>query len=576
MKEDIERIAKNPDELKSAEGRYNLINKINSLNYGKIAELNANVANLTEYNKNVADMKRKNEYNGSWDDVNPANYDTLSQGMLGTTAPQAFRSMHDIVKPFTANLKADYLGKKGAPAFMYWKGISGDKIASTVQANMSSIMSDPAAAYHMRDIKRNIEAATGKPATNEQIMQEFVAQATMSQADYATQEAVLDHAALSIHLKSLSGNNNNGTVSPMAAMRASINEDVKRRMRNSEFFGNGSAYADNMGQYQKEVEKLQSDANKAAESLNKQYIDAKKAGNKELMAELVEKDKKLTAEYAKRMGEYSALGTKAQEQAFKAAFEDTYGTSIDGVKRSNVDPKRYDEASKNLLNQFSGNAPIPLVERVLDNVAVGTKLTVNKGESNSEDIHAWKVSSSSKLILPQELAEDLMGKKEHISLGPWLNGGVGVPTNQDNDVFGDAWRAGKIKGISIVPDGQAVPYIDRTGQPVQAMKVKVYVPDSEFYGSAGMNRGSWLSGKNSPIDSRNDQLKWSLGAETKNINGEKYRIFDAYYPVEPSAMNDVYFDAQTINKDLFNKTATRDENVYGSLGLNFNYLNTGE
>ncbi|KAA6379415.1 MAG: hypothetical protein EZS28_025058, partial [Streblomastix strix] len=540
MRDDIERMANNPDELKSSEGRYKLINKINSLDYGTLSRLEGNKVNLQKYLDNVADLKKKNEYNESWDDVDIASYDS-SKGMLGTTSPQNFVSIHDIVKPYTANLKESYLGTKGAPAFSYWEGIDGKAIANTVNSSMESILEHPAARYHLRDIKRSM----GEKATDQDVYNEFIRQAQASQADYAHVKPVLDRASLAIFLKNQTNKGDNDTVSAMSAFNTSINSDVKRRMQASPFFGSG-AYADAMSAYEKEVTGLQTTVGKLGEDLAAKYKAAEKAGNKEAMAKLTADADKLSREYTKRMMDFGAQAKKAQEEAFKERLADAYGANPDNVTRANVNGPKWLTASSNMIDEFSGDAPLDLTKRILDNTAIRTDLKVKNGAN----VPAWGIDNSSKVILPQDLVSTLIGKKDVISTQGWFNNlGLSEATNQEKDVVAETWKNGGFKGLYISPKGTAMPYVDRTGQPVKALKVDVYVPYAEFWRN-NINNGVWISGGISPIDSRNDRLKHDLGGRKIEVNGEDTWVFEAYYPLTESAISNSLIDVDK-NKEMY-------------------------
>jgi hypothetical protein len=317
----------------------------------------------------------------------------------------------------------------------------------------------------------------------------------------------------------------------MDLLTASINNDVANRMKANKFFNSG-AYVEGMTGYSKGVNELQESVSKAAEELNKQYVAAAKSGNQDAISALVAKKDSLSSAYNNRMGELSKVATQVQENAFRDVFKEKYGADFSSLTKANVNAKRYGEVVRDIADEFSGHAPLDLIKPMLSRDAIETDIKIGEKES-ADRINVWKIGTSGNVMLPQEFTGALLGAKEDFTIGTYKEGLISKSNDMDQakGEFTKIWKSGAVRDVAIRPLGKAVSFVDRNGQPTQAVKAEAYIPVSSF-SEANIRSGSWL-----PFtESRNDAIKKAFGAKiVKSPNGE-YAVFDVYYPLTESVI----------------------------------------
>lgn len=160
-----EQYARNPELLKTPEGRSSIYNLINSLPYEELSALKNSRNNMLKRQEMNMKLAAEGKYNPLWHDVDFTNYDTLSSsGIFNDLSPLAYKSEVDLVKPYVDNLKDGYLySQEGYDYF----GVSPDTTDQQVRNNISAIYNTPEAQMH-------IKALMKQGLTEEEANQQFV------------------------------------------------------------------------------------------------------------------------------------------------------------------------------------------------------------------------------------------------------------------------------------------------------------------------------------------------------------------------------------------------------------------
>lgn len=197
-----EQYAKNPELLKTPEGRSSIYNLINNLPYDELNALKSSRDNMLKRQEMNMRLVAEDKYNPLWHDVDFANYDTLSgSGIFNDISPLAYKSEVDLVKPYVDNLKPSYLRSEG---IFDVRGISTNTTDKMVQQNWSSIYNTPQAQEHIRQLQK-------QGLTREQAEQRFAGTIINAAREFAWEDKTVNPYSL----KSLSGGNGSQTPSPI-------------------------------------------------------------------------------------------------------------------------------------------------------------------------------------------------------------------------------------------------------------------------------------------------------------------------------------------------------------------------
>lgn len=195
-----EQYAKNPELLKTPEGRSSIYNLINNLPYDELNALKSSRDNMLKRQEMNMRLVAEDKYNPLWHDVDFANYDTLSgSGIFNDISPLAYKSEVDLVKPYVDNLKPSYLRSEG---IFDVRGISTDTTDKMVQQNWSSIYNTPQAQEHIRQLQK-------QGLTREQAEQRFAGTIINAAREFAWEDKTVNPYSL----KSLSEGNESQTPS---------------------------------------------------------------------------------------------------------------------------------------------------------------------------------------------------------------------------------------------------------------------------------------------------------------------------------------------------------------------------
>lgn len=147
-----EQYARNPELLKTPEGRSSIYNLINSLPYEELSALKSSRNNMLKRQEMNMKLAAEGKYNPLWHDVDFTNYDTLSNsGIFNDLSPLAYKSEVDLVKPYVDNLKDSYLYSQGGYDYF---GVSSDDTDAQVHDNISAIYNTPEAQMHIKALMK--------------------------------------------------------------------------------------------------------------------------------------------------------------------------------------------------------------------------------------------------------------------------------------------------------------------------------------------------------------------------------------------------------------------------------------
>lgn len=147
-----EQYARNPELLKTPEGRSSIYNLINSLPYEELSALKSSRNNMLKRQEMNMKLAAEGKYNPLWHDVDFTNYDTLSSsGIFNDLSPLAYKSEVDLVKPYVDNLKDSYLYSQGGYDYF---GVSPDDTDEQVHDNISAIYNTPEAQMHIKALMK--------------------------------------------------------------------------------------------------------------------------------------------------------------------------------------------------------------------------------------------------------------------------------------------------------------------------------------------------------------------------------------------------------------------------------------
>lgn len=178
-----EQYAKNPELLKTPEGRSSIYNLINNLPYDELNALKSSRDNMLKRQEMNMRLVAEDRYNPLWHDVDFANYDTLSgSGIFNDISPLAYKSEVDLVKPYVDNLKPSYLRSEG---IFDVRGISTDTTDKMVQQNWSSIYNTPQAQEHIRQLQK-------QGLTREQAEQRFAGTIINAAREFAWEDKTIN------------------------------------------------------------------------------------------------------------------------------------------------------------------------------------------------------------------------------------------------------------------------------------------------------------------------------------------------------------------------------------------------
>lgn len=143
----VNKLAANPDLIKTAEGRSLIQSFINTRPYNELSQLQQSREGLLQRQKVNQQLMLSGKYNPMWHDVDFSNYNTLDSGVFNDVAPLAYKSEVDLVKPYVDNLKPGFIRQEGA---YDWRGVSSERTDQEIANNISAIYNTPEAQKHIQ------------------------------------------------------------------------------------------------------------------------------------------------------------------------------------------------------------------------------------------------------------------------------------------------------------------------------------------------------------------------------------------------------------------------------------------
>lgn len=143
----VNKLAANPDLIKTAEGRSLIQSFINTRPYNELSQLQQSREGLLQRQKVNQQLMLSGKYNPLWHEVDFTNYNTLDSGVFNDVAPLAYKSEVDLVKPYVDDLKPGFIRQEGA---YDWRGVSSERTDQEIANNISAIYNTPEAQKHIQ------------------------------------------------------------------------------------------------------------------------------------------------------------------------------------------------------------------------------------------------------------------------------------------------------------------------------------------------------------------------------------------------------------------------------------------
>lgn len=135
----INQMVSNPDALKDAAFRSQLLSMINSVDYGTLSNLRSSRDAMLKRQEINQKLMLENRFNPLWHDVDFANYDTVNSKIFDDIVPLPYMSVRELVEPYVNNLEGKFLGAKNG---FVWYGVTDEMTDAQLQ-NLSSIQNTP-------------------------------------------------------------------------------------------------------------------------------------------------------------------------------------------------------------------------------------------------------------------------------------------------------------------------------------------------------------------------------------------------------------------------------------------------
>lgn len=143
-------LIKNPDKIKTVEGRMALQSVINNVDSAKLSALRQSAENMATYDKLTKELMMKGLYNPDWHYRDFTNYDS-TQGMFNET-PIAYMDINELSKPYMDQMEKGYIGSDG----MYdYYGNKPEDLEQVANAHLTDMINTPQGQMHIKMYMRN-------------------------------------------------------------------------------------------------------------------------------------------------------------------------------------------------------------------------------------------------------------------------------------------------------------------------------------------------------------------------------------------------------------------------------------
>lgn len=148
----VNEMVKNPDLIKSAEGRYRLQNAINNVDYASLSKLKQSSDFLRQGLEMRAKMKADGTYNEDWDLSDIEHYDTLGRNQVfSDIAPVKFMTANQLSNPYFDNMAKGDLGPVWQNGILYRvKGNTIEDLYQVATQHFNDLVNTPQGQKYMQ------------------------------------------------------------------------------------------------------------------------------------------------------------------------------------------------------------------------------------------------------------------------------------------------------------------------------------------------------------------------------------------------------------------------------------------
>lgn len=495
----VNKLAANPDLIKTAEGRSLIQSFINTRPYNELSQLQQSREGLLQRLKVNLQLMLSDKYNPTWHYVDFTNYNTLDSGVFNDVAPLAYKSEVDLVKPYVDNLKPGFIRQEGA---YDWRGVSSERIDQEIANNISAIYNTPEAQKH-------IQVLIQQGYTPEQANALFASRIYRAGREFAYEDRELNPLSKIYEedrLKRARTKEQQATQKPFR-----LTESIAATGGDAFKLGT-QAYIAN--KYRDQINSLTDQYNKAVES------------NDNLSANIFK-------EQLRKI--YNESNSYTPNKLFNEIFKE-YAT--DG-KLTNID---LSNATNDILNRFASPSPIASVNDLLQTTIPGIT-----SETVTTPLGKYRVIANPRqLDLATDVISEIAGYK-HVESG--------------KNKFRDALKNGKLTNVILQQGGNILTLpVNKNGQvqPNSSQVITVAIPQSQLDALGITDADMVISGAKRIYDRSG---KVSLSTEIKE--GDKRKLpfqryleegkYSSKYNYEGKVSynvptEDVYWQIELLNK----------------------------
>lgn len=495
----VNKLAANPDLIKTAEGRSLIQSFINTRPYNELSQLQQSREGLLQRQKVNQQLMLSGKYNPMWHDIDFTNYNTLDSGVFNDVAPLAYKSEVDLVKPYVDNLKPGFIRQEGA---YDWRGVSSERTDQEIANNISAIYNTPEAQKH-------IQVLIQQGYTPEQANALFANRIYIAGREFAYEDRELNPLSKIYEedrLKRARTKEQQATQKPFR-----LTESIAATGGDAFKLGT-QAYIAN--KYRDQINSLTNQYNKAVES------------NDTLSANIFK-------EQLRKI--YNESNSYTPNKLFNEIFKE-YAT--DG-KLTNID---LSNATNDILNRFAAPSPIASVNDLLQTTIPGVT-----SETVTTPLGKYRVIANPRqLDLATDVISEIAGYK-HVESG--------------KNKFRDALKNGKLTNVILQQGGNILTLpVNKNGQvqPNSSQVITVAIPQSQLDALGITDADMVISGAKRIYDRSG---KVSISTETKE--GDKRKLpfqryleegeYSSKYNYEGKVSynvptEDVYWQIELLNK----------------------------
>lgn len=484
----VNKLAANPDLIKTAEGRSLIQSFINTRPYNELSQLQQSKEGLLQRQKVNQQLMLSGKYNPMWHDIDFTNYNTLDSGVFNDVAPLAYKSEVDLVKPYVDNLKPGFIRQEGA---YDWRGVSSERTDQEIANNISAIYNTPEAQKH-------IQVLIQQGYTPEQANALFANRIYRAGREFAYEDRELNPLS-KIYEEDRLKRARTGQQTAQKPFR--LTESIATTGGDAFKLGT-QAYIAN--KYRDQINSLTDQYNKAVES------------NDTLSANIFK-------EQLRKI--YNESNSYTPNKLFNEIFKE-YAT--DG-KLTNID---LSNATNDILNRFAAPSPIASVNDLLQTTIPGVT-----SETVTTPLGKYRVIANPRqLDLATDVISEIAGYK-HVESG--------------KNKFRDALKNGKLTNVILQQGGNILTLpVNKNGQvqPNSSQVITVAIPQSQLDALGITDADMVISGAKRIYDRSG---KVSISTEIKEGDKRKLP-FQRYLEEGKVSYNvpieDVYWQIELLNK----------------------------